>query len=267
MADMIDASTGEISVAPSRMPPEIAAAIIKVMKATRQLGFDERNQHGGYSYVSIDKFLDHFRPLMADAGLLVMIDETAVGYRDSSPNKDGRIVSWLTASYEVWIYHESGSSWGPLHRNLALPMTGPQTFGSGESYVQKRLMRALFMVPTGDKDADDTPTGEIGTSPPRAYPPRNGAPTKLNPAVAQPSDDTTAARIALVSIRDAIKAAGTTHQCHAIYDPVLNQWGGDYAAGVAEIAKVSPDSVDDLKSRVRARILALSSADTATAAE
>jgi hypothetical protein len=92
-------------------------------------------------------------------------------------------------------------------------------------------------------------------------------PNKVNPAVAQPSDDTTAARIALVSIRDAIKAAGSTQQCHAIYDPVLNQWGGDYAAGVAEIAKVSPDSVDDLKSRVRARILALSSADTATAAE
>ncbi len=112
--------------------------------------------------------------------------------------------------------------------------------------------------------------------PQRAYTPHqpNGA-SKVNPAVAQPSDDTTTARIALVSIRDAIKAAGSTQQCHAIFDDV--KWGGDYvsavgdrrnyAADIAEIVKVSPDSVDDLKSRVRARKLALSSADTTAAAE
>ncbi len=265
MADLIDVETGEISAALPRMPPEIAGAIIKIMKGTKQLGFDERNAHGGYNYVSVDKFLDHFRPLCADADLLVVIDEPEIGYRDV-PNKDGKVTSWLMATYDVWLYHASGSAWGPLRRHLALPMTGPQTFGSGESYVQKRLLRGLFMVPTGEKDADDTPAGDIGASPPRAYPPRNGA-SKVNPAVAQPADDTAVARIALVSIRDAIKAAGSTQQCHAIFDPVLNQWGGDYAAGVAEIAKVSPDSVDDLKSRVRTRILALSSADTTAAAE
>ncbi len=131
--------------------------------------------------------------------------------------------------------------------------------------------------------AQEAPTQQPVPPQQRAYTPHqsNGA-SKVNPAVAQPSDETAAARSALVSIRDAIKAAGSTQQCHAIFDGVLGKWGGDYIsvarenepaikrnyeADIALIADVSPDSVDDLKSRVRARILALSSADTATAAE
>jgi hypothetical protein len=148
----IDAVTGEIVERLPDLPPAIAKAIIAVMKAagSKQLGFDERNQHGSYSYVSIDKFLAAFGPLLADAGLIVLVDESSIEVRPGQKE-----TPWLFPRYDVWLAHESGVMWGPLRRHLALPMTGPQTFGSAESYVQKRLLRGLFMVPTGDKDADD----------------------------------------------------------------------------------------------------------------
>jgi hypothetical protein len=46
--------------------------------------------------------------------------------------------------------------WGPLRRHWAGPVTGPQTFGAAESYVRKAFMRGIYMVPTGEKDGDDT---------------------------------------------------------------------------------------------------------------
>lgn len=150
-----DPTTGEI--ARPHMPPEIAGAVIKIMKDVKQLGFDEKNDHGKYQYASIDKFMSVFGPACANAGIFIALDEASADVRAGS--KEGS--AYLFIDYAVSVIHESGAVWGPMHRRCYLPATGPQAFGSAESYVLKRFMRNLFQVPTGEKDADALPDGNI----------------------------------------------------------------------------------------------------------
>lgn len=140
------------------MPPEIAAAIVAVKKQIRRLGVDERNEHARYNYVSVDKFYEIIGPLMADAGLALLINEAESEVRVSEGEKK---TPWLFASYELTFLHESGvMSTLPMSRTLAMPINGPQTYGAAQSYVEKQFLRQVFKVPTGEKDADETAQGE-----------------------------------------------------------------------------------------------------------
>ncbi len=165
MSEYHDTDTGEIverkSLGPpaiAQMPPEIAAAIFKVKAGIKQLGFDERNEHSKYSYASVDKFYAALRPLEAEAGLEVVLDEVGFEVREQTRTDDrGNTKSsgWAFINYEVWLMHRTGIMWGPLRRHIALPVTGAQTFGAAESYIHKAFRRGFYMVPTGEKDADD----------------------------------------------------------------------------------------------------------------
>ncbi len=160
MSDTINPETGEVSTG---MPPAIAAAIIAVKKQIRQLGSDERNQHGGYSYVSVDKFYERLGPLMADADLALLIDETETEVRISdATDRDGkpRKTPWLFAQYSLAFMHGSGAISPPMRRSIAMPINGPQTYGAAQSYIEKQFLRQVFKVPTGEKDADETAQGE-----------------------------------------------------------------------------------------------------------
>lgn len=160
--DAFDQTTGEV-IAPSRngMPAEIAKAVIGVMRAVRTLGTDTRNEHARYNYVSIDKFLEAIGPKLAEHGLIITQDEIAAEIRAGAPDEQGRVRSALYVRYAFGLVHESGAGWGPVYRSVALPATGPQSFGSAESYMMKRFMRSLFMVPTGEKDADEEAATEM----------------------------------------------------------------------------------------------------------
>ena len=154
------------------MPPVIAAAIIAVKKQIRQLGADERNEHARYNYVSVDKFYATVGPLMADAGLALLINECETEVRPSDKG-----TPWLFARYELTFMHESGAmSLLPMSRSLAMPINGPQTYGAAQSYIEKQFLRQVFKVPTGDKDADEVAQGEDAPSRGRTAPPSaNGA--------------------------------------------------------------------------------------------
>ncbi len=157
MPDNFDRTTGEIQTAPAPdMPPAIAAAIIAVKKQVKQLGADDKNEHGRYNFVSVDKFYERIGKLMAEAGLALLIDETVTDVRAS--DKSGN--PWLFAQYDLTFMHESGVLARPLRRSIALPISGPQAFGAAQSYIEKQFLRQVFKVPTGDKDADDTAPGE-----------------------------------------------------------------------------------------------------------
>lgn len=147
MSDTYDAETGEIA---PHMPPAIAEAIIAVKKQVKQLGSDEKNQHGGYGYVSVDKFYDVIGKLMASAGLALLIDETSADVREG-----GKGNPWLFTRYDCRFMHESGAMGPAMRRSCALPVSGPQAFGAAQSYIEKQLLRQVFKIPTGEKDADD----------------------------------------------------------------------------------------------------------------
>src|SRR5215469_14670050 len=155
-----DPETGEV-IEHKRMPPEIAEAIVKIKASAGKLVNDEKNEHGKYNYVSVDAFFERFQPLMAEHGLFTMIDEVASEVRSQGE----RGSAWLFQEYEVWLCHVSGAMWGPMRKHLALPISGPQAYGAAESYVQKRLLRGIFMVPTGEADADSI--AQTGDAPAR----------------------------------------------------------------------------------------------------
>ena len=173
--DTMDRQTGEVLPA-TAMPPAIAAAIVEVMGMVRQIGKDADNKHGGYKYVSIDKMFDSVGPIMAEAGLGLLIDE--VGTEVKASERSG--APWLFATYELTLFHGSGVMAAPLRRALAMPINGPQTYGAAQSYVQKQFLRALFQVPTGDKDADDTP--QDGAPPAGRALPRQASQQQPGPA-------------------------------------------------------------------------------------
>jgi hypothetical protein len=137
------------------VPPEIAAAIIKIEGQIKQLGSDERNPHGGYGYVSVDKFYAIVGPLMAEAGLALLINETSSEIRAGDSGK-----GWLFVQYELQFMHVSGVMSPVLRRSCALPISGPQAYGAAQSYIEKQFLRQVFKIPTGDRDADDTAQNE-----------------------------------------------------------------------------------------------------------
>lgn len=142
------------------MPPEIASAITTVMRVFGKLVKDGKNQHGGYSYASTDAFFEVANPACAEAGLIIKpralsveIQTHEVTDRNSKQTVAKRMVH---AIYGFLLIHESGAMWADDldRRVVVLDYTGPQSLGAAESYAAKTYMRSLFLVATGDKDAD-----------------------------------------------------------------------------------------------------------------
>jgi hypothetical protein len=189
------------------MPAEIAKAIMQVKAQVKQLGADERNEHARYNYVSVDKFYAIIGPLMAEAGLALLINEAESEVRPSDKG-----TPWLFARYELTFLHESGAmSVLPMSRSLAMPINGPQTYGAAQSYIEKQFLRQVFKVPTGEKDADETEQGQYaptarpqeraqtnGATRTAAAPPPPQRPAHINGAALPPNPEedpaTTAAR-------------------------------------------------------------------------
>lgn len=209
-------------------PPEIAKAIIAVKKQVKQLGSDESNKHGGYAYVSVDKFYERIGKLMADAGLALLIDETESEIRPGGKEGNG----WLFARYHLAFLHESGAVSEWLRRSLALPINGPQTFGAAQSYIEKQYLRQIFKIPTGEKDADDVaqtdtpPVKRAGMVRAADVPPNgNGHQAKpatpLNKAalpvsVEEPPEVTAARQRVRMLIDKYIRLIGTAPSVHAL---------------------------------------------------
>ena len=130
----------------SKINTAIARAMIEVQKLPK----DDRNEHGNYSFASIDQFLDACRPICAAHGLHPNIDGVASDTFLAGNNK-----LWGKFSYRISMQHESGESTEPSGMDVMLPLTGAQTSGSAQSYALKQFLRGLLMISTGEKDDAD----------------------------------------------------------------------------------------------------------------
>lgn len=184
------------------MPPEIAKAVVSVMGKVKMLNKDEKNSFAKYNYVSVDKFFDQIGRLMAEAGIFVLIDEIATNVEMRESVDDyGKVkkYNWLICQYEIRIYHESGVCHGPLTRAVQVQASGPQAYGSAQSYVEKYFLRSLFKVPTGEADADaDAQEGLPKMSSERRAPPKRERPKA--PDMLSPDASAAALDIMLVSL-------------------------------------------------------------------
>jgi hypothetical protein len=144
-------------------PPKVAAGINLVCQNIETIAKNNRNNFGNYNYVSVDDMFAMVGPLEAAAGIIILANERST----SVINKT------LEAIYEIYIIHTSGESAGPIIRSVQLSATGPQSYGSAESYVLKQFVRGLYKIPTNEteeegfkkQDLPDKPKKELKQKP------------------------------------------------------------------------------------------------------
>ena len=125
------------------MKPEIIKALLKVQGQVRRLGHDSENKFASYNYVSIDQYYEKIRPLLTDAGLVIVPTET-----EAAISPDGKTYK---ATFDFHILHSSGEVWeSAVHRTVYCPYTGAQSCGSALSYAEKFALRTIFKIPTGE---------------------------------------------------------------------------------------------------------------------
>lgn len=143
-----------------QMPKEIATAIITVMKTTGRVTKAGRNTQGGFNFASVDAFLELVNPACSEAGLIIMpleltssLEHIEVADKAGGGTKQRR---FARITYGFMLIHESGATWRNEHdtRTILVDHTGSQCFAAAQSYALKQYMRALFLIPTGEKDAD-----------------------------------------------------------------------------------------------------------------
>lgn len=146
-------------------PPAIAKAVVQVMKGIGTLGKEhERNDAGAkYEYASIDDFIQHVRGHCAEAGLAIIPDEARDAETQEVTERSGKSAVMWNARFAFHLIHESGESYGPIYKGVAVRATGAQSAGQAQSYALKQLMRGLFLIPTGDKDDPDKSGVEIAS--------------------------------------------------------------------------------------------------------
>lgn len=143
-----------------QMPPALAAALSLAMKAVGRIVKDGKNNHGGYMFASTDAFFAAINPACSEAGIIVKPRAVSVNIEtfEVTDKQSQKLIQkrMVVGRYNFILIHESGATWcDDLDtRMVALDFTGPQSFGAVESYATKTFLRSLFLVATGDKDAD-----------------------------------------------------------------------------------------------------------------
>jgi len=80
------------------------------------------------------------------------------------------VTHWAKYTFTLTVAHESGATLAPATRSVEVIRSGAQAAGSAQSDVLKQFQRALFNIPTGDKDDPDFAEKA------------DGAPVKADPA-------------------------------------------------------------------------------------
>lgn len=169
----------------TEMSPKIAAAIVKVAKNIQPIAKASENSHGKYMFTSVDDFYAAVGPLMADAGLFTLANQTESEVTQST-GTDGygktKTALHLRVAYDIFLVHESGEAYGPINRDVTVIASGPQAYAAAESFVTKYFVRNLFKIPTGDYDIDSDPKTELPVAPAKTSAKASAkAPAKNNP--------------------------------------------------------------------------------------
>lgn len=146
---------------------EVVAAIVAAGTEMPSLIKGDRNQHGGYNFVSVDKYYEEVASVALKNGISWKFRETASDLVDT-----GRAMA-MRFAYAVDVIHgPSGKVWSDFFTTSILhPLQGAQTAGSALSYADKLFMRTTFHIVTGEGDADSTNGNELnGEKPAKAKP-------------------------------------------------------------------------------------------------
>jgi hypothetical protein len=214
----------------------IYSAIPKAMAQIKRLAKDARNADQKYDFASVDDFLAMTGPIMAEHGLFITMDEERV----EAFERQGKYgpSHWLSITFLITVWHESGEHMAPARRTVEVIRTGAQSFGSAQSYALKQFQRALFCIPTGDKDDADFAERGDGPAVREPTPRRESAPP--------PPFDAVEARD---RIKHRLDSASTLAELQALWTgdgEDIARLKADHPAMFAEVTKAK----DDAKARL-----------------
>lgn len=144
---------------------EIIAVIKDIRAKVKPIAHDADNQHGGYTYVSIDKYYQTIGKIANDAGLVWRTREIAFDFLEGQGRSRDR--TYVKAKFAYDLYHGDHAFPDYMTVTILNPIDGAQTTGQLYSYADKVFMRVAFCVVTGEKDADANRQEEINVSPAR----------------------------------------------------------------------------------------------------
>jgi hypothetical protein len=182
------------------------------MAAMKRLAKDSRNAEQKYDFASVDDFLAMTGPIMAENGLFIHMDEAGVDNFERQ-GKYG-ITHWARYDFTLTVWHESGQSLPPASRSVEVIRSGAQAAGSAQSYVLKQFQRALFNIPTGDKDDADFAEKADGAPIERKAPPPKEEPA---PRRSGPTDEQIAHDRAVIDAHAMIESAESLADLQAVW--------------------------------------------------
>lgn len=131
----------------------IFAAIAAAMGEVERVSKGGENKEQKYKFASVDDFLAMAGPICAKHGLVTIADEISAENLEK-PGKYGTTY-WVNFTFTFTTYHTSGEQLPTVRRTVEVVRSGAQASGAAQSYVLKQYLRALLMIPTGDKDDPD----------------------------------------------------------------------------------------------------------------
>jgi len=132
---------------------ELIKAWSNAIGAIGKICKENKNSFDNYDFASIDNFLAAVSPVVADNQLVISQQE--MSYEIIAKETRNGKSQWLLFRFEFVIHHVSGEESTPFIRTAAVPFTGAQAFGSGQSYALKQFLRSAFLISTGDQDDPD----------------------------------------------------------------------------------------------------------------
>ncbi len=169
------------------MTDNIYTAICAAMGDMKRLPKDSRNAEQKYDFASVDDFLAMTGPVMAKHGIFIQIDED--DFMDFQREGKYGPTHWLRIRFIITVQYKDGSALAPVRRTVEVIRTGAQSSGSAQSYVLKQFQRALFCIPTGDRDDPDYGAEAEASKPASAPPPARKPEPQVTPdAIANACD-------------------------------------------------------------------------------
>lgn len=133
---------------------KLYAALAAAQGEIHRLKKDDKNSHGGYSYVSVDDVKDHIRPILTKHGLSISVSEQSFELSQIANSKGG-FTAVAVIRFAVTLRYAHGADaeeTPPDIITICLPYTGAQTAGAARSYAVKEWGKASLLVSTGEKD-------------------------------------------------------------------------------------------------------------------
>lgn len=148
----------EPSVQESKSLNAVGRLTVKIMAATKQMQKLTKGSHSernDYAFVSIDDYYEQVALKVAnDFGIGWQLSEE---FDREERFQDVYSDFHIRKVFKVSLFSDEGDSFNPGFISVTLPYEDASTTGKALSYADKAFMRQLFKIPTGEKEAEQTP--------------------------------------------------------------------------------------------------------------